>query len=221
VIPLRDTLTRRSFPLVTWLLVAANSAVFLREITLPPAELERVVERFALVPARAGTIVPFFTSMFLHGGWMHVIGNLWTLWIFGDNVEERMGPARYLAFYLLTGLVGGVAHVIANVGSEVPTMGASGAIAGVLGAYLFLFPRAKIVTLVPIFFWPLFLQVPAVFYLLFWFATQVFGGTIAGVDPQSSGGIAYWAHIGGFGAGAILHRAFLLRRPARVYQYRS
>jgi rhomboid family protein len=221
VIPLRDTLTRRSFPLVTWLLVAANAAVFLREITMPQGELERVVDRFALVPARAGAIVPFFTSLFLHGGWMHVIGNLWTLWIFGDNVEERMGKARYLAFYLLAGLAGGVAHVIANAGSEVPTMGASGAIAGVLGAYLFLFPRAKIVTLVPIFFWPLFLEVPAVLYLLFWFATQVFGGTIAGVDPESGGGVAYWAHIGGFGAGAIFHRAFLLRRPTRAYQYRS
>jgi rhomboid family protein len=220
VIPLRDTLTRRSFPLVTWLLVAANAAVFLRELTLPPAELERLVERYALAPARAGAIVPFFTSMFLHGGWMHVIGNLWTLWIFGDNVEERMGRPRYVAFYLLTGLVGNVAHVLANAGSEVPTMGASGAIAGVLGAYLFLFPRARVVTLVPVFFWPVFLEVPAVVFLLVWFATQVFGGTIAGVGPESGGGVAYWAHIGGFGAGAILHRAFL-PRPRRAYQYRS
>jgi membrane associated rhomboid family serine protease len=219
VIPLRDTLTRRTFPIVTWLLVAANAAVFLRELTIPPEELERLVERFGLVPARAGEIVPFFTSMFLHGGWMHVIGNLWTLWIFGDNVEERMGRLRYLAFYFVTGLVAGVAHVLANPGSEVPSMGASGAIAGILGAYLFLFPRARIVTLVPLFFWPVILQVPAVFYLLVWFATQVFGGTLAGVDAESAGGIAWWAHIGGFGAGAILHRAFLLRRPR--YQYRS
>ena len=221
MIPLRDTLTRRSFPLVTWLLVAANAAVFLREITLEPAELERLVERYALVPARPGAIVTYVTSMFLHGGWMHVIGNLWTLWIFGDNVEERMGRPRYLAFYLLTGLVGNVAHVIANAGSEVPSLGASGAIAGILGAYLFLFPRARIVTLVPVFFWPVFLQVPAVFYLIFWFATQVFGGTIAGVGPEGGGGVAYWAHIGGFGAGAIIHRAFLARRTRPVYQYRS
>ena len=152
--------------------------------------------------------------MFLHGGWAHIIGNMWTLWIFGDNVEDRMGPFRFTVFYLLCGLVAGVVHYFTNADSDVPTVGASGAIAGVLGAYFVLFPRSQIVVMVPIFFYPLFFEVPAVTYLLFWALSQVFSGTLALAGPVEVGGVAWWAHVGGFSAGLLLHPLFI--RPRRV-----
>src|SRR5207244_3296238 len=132
---------------------------------------------------------PFLTCMFLHGGWAHVIGNMWTLWIFGDNVEDKMGGFRYLLFYLLTGIIAGITHWFTNADSTVPTVGASGAIAGVLGAYLFLFPRSRIIVLFPVFFWPFFFQLPAVTYLVFWFLSQFIGGTISGLTSSEVGGV--------------------------------
>jgi membrane associated rhomboid family serine protease len=161
---------------------------------------------------------PFVTCMFLHGGWAHIIGNMWSLWIFGDNVEDRMGSIRFLFFYLLTGLAAGLTHYLTNADSVVPTVGASGAIAGVLGAYFVLFPRSQIIVLVPIFFFPFFFQLPAVTYLLFWFLSQILGGAIAGLSASQVGGIAFWAHAGGFVAGVLLHRLFILpeqQRPRR------
>jgi membrane associated rhomboid family serine protease len=161
---------------------------------------------------------PFFTSMFLHGGWAHIVGNMWTLSIFGDNVEDRMGPLRYTLFYLATGLAAGLTHYFTNLDSTLPTVGASGAIAGVLGAYFFLFPRSQIIVMVPIFFFPFFFQLPAVTYLLFWLLSQLLGGTLARLTANDVGGIAFWAHVGGFAAGAILHRLFLWperERPRR------
>jgi membrane associated rhomboid family serine protease len=143
---------------------------------------------------------------------------MWTLWIFGDNVEDRMGPGRFLIFYLLMGVLAGVTHWFTNAQSTVPTVGASGAIAGVLGAYLILFPRSQIVVLLPIFFFPFFFQLPAVTYLLFWFLSQVLSGTLAGLSASQVGGIAFWAHVGGFVAGVVLHRLFILperERPRR------
>src|SRR5215472_3404021 len=161
MIPIRDTLPRRNKPIATYLLILVNALVFLFELTMPPDELEQIITMFGLVPARfmhpdwassAGypghSYWPFLTSMFLHGGWLHIIGNLWTLWIFGDNIEDQMGPARYVIFYLLCGLIAGIVHCLTNADSTVPTVGASGAIAGVMGAYLFLFPTARIVVLV-------------------------------------------------------------------------
>jgi rhomboid family protein len=234
MIPIRDTIPTRTVPLVTWSLIAANVLVFLFELTLDPAGLDALVYLFGIVPARfthpgwASTVGlpvddywPFLTSMFLHGGWGHIISNMWALWIFGDNVEERMGRSRFLLFYLLAGLAAGLLHWITNAQSTVPTVGASGAIAGVLGAYFVLFPHARIIALIPVGFWPFFFEVPAVIYLFVWFVSQLFSGTLEALGPQDVGGIAWWAHVGGFGFGMALHRVFLLpesrrgRRPAR------
>src|SRR6266850_4988768 len=169
VIPIRDTIPSRTAPVVTWALIAVNTAVFLFELTLSPEELKGLFYLFGIVPARyshpewAAAVGlplddgwPFLTSMFLHGGWMHLIGNMWTLWIFGDNVEERMGKGRYLLYYVVCGFVAAYVHYLTGPRSGVPVVGASGAIAGVMGGYLILFPRARIVTLVPIF---IFLQI--------------------------------------------------------------
>jgi membrane associated rhomboid family serine protease len=228
--PIRDTIPSRSLPLVTWTLIAVNVVVFLFELTLPPELLERFFNVYGMVPAAFGGAPPtaaplpesssisFFTSMFLHGGLFHLIANMWTLWIFGDNVEDRMGPLRFLVFYLLCGLIAALAHLLTNLGSSVPTVGASGAIAGVLGAYFILFPYSRVVTLIPIFFWPVFVQLPAFFYLGFWFLTQVMSGGMA-TGSADAGGIAWWAHVGGFVAGVLLYRFFLRRKdppgPAR------
>ena len=219
---------------MTWALIAINILVFLFELTLPPDQLEALFYLFGIVPARyshpewaawLGLPIddywPFITCMFLHGGWAHVIGNMWTLWIFGDNVEDRMGPWRFLAFYLLTGVIAGLTHWLLNSDSTVPTVGASGAIAGVLGAYFVLFPQSRIIVLIPIFFFPFFFELPAVTYLLFWFLSQILGGTLAGMTSKQVGGIAFWAHAGGFAAGVVLHRLFILpklMRPRRFEQ---
>ena len=216
---------------MTWSLIAINVAVFLYELTLSSEGLQDLVYLFGIVPARfshrqwaqlmgfpVDTYWPFLTSMFLHGGWSHVIGNMWSLWIFGDNVEDVMGPWRFLAFYLLAGLAAGITHFFTNADSVVPTVGASGAIAGVLGAYFVLFPHARIIAVLPIFFFPFFFEVPAVLYLLFWFLTNLLSGTLAGLGPQNVQGVAWWAHVGGFGAGLLLHQVFLeprSRRPRR------
>jgi membrane associated rhomboid family serine protease len=157
--------------------------------------------------------------MFLHGGWLHLITNLWSLWIFGDNVEDRLGPLRYLALYVGCGLVAGLLHLATNPHSGVPTIGASGAIAGVMGAYFVLFPRAQIVTLVPVIIYPLFLRVPAVVYLGLWFAMQLLSGatTVAGT---TTAGVAWWAHVGGFAAGVVLLLVFSgARARARRVEY--
>ena len=228
--PLRDTIPSRHRPVMTWTLIAVNLLVFLYELTLPEAELESLFHLFGIVPARLSDPSwalavgytssgpwAFLTSMFLHGGLLHVISNLWTLWIFGDNVEDRMGPFRFLAFYLLCGLASGGVHWLTNVGSQVPTIGASGAIAGVLGAYFVLYPYSRVVTLVPIFFWPFFFELPAFFYLGFWFLSQVLSGSLS-FGAVEGGGIAWWAHVGGFLAGIVLFRGFLRRRRVRDWQ---
>jgi membrane associated rhomboid family serine protease len=199
------------------------------ELTLPQGALEQFFYLFGIVPARFvhpewASLVgfplddywPFLTSMFLHGGWLHVIGNMWTLWIFGDNVEDRMGPVRFLFFYLSCGLAAGLVQTLTSPDSTIPTVGASGAIAGVMGAYFFLFPRARIIVLVPVFFFPLFFELPAVIYLGFWALSQVFSGSLALADPQSVGGVAWWAHVGGFTTGLVLQ--FLLVRRGRAYR---
>src|SRR5436853_1770032 len=231
MLPIRDTIPRRNPPIATWLLILTNSVVFLFELMMPQPTLAHFFHGFGIVPARfthpdgaswvgfpINDFWPFLTSMFLHGGWGHVIGNMWTLWIFGDNVEDRMGPGRFLIFYLLAGVLSGLAHWFTNAQSAIPTVGASGAIAGVLGAYFVLFPRSQIVVLLPIFFFPFFFQLPAVLYLLFWFLSQVLSGTLAGLTASQVGGIAFWAHVGGFAAGVVLHRLFILperERPRR------
>ena len=228
--PLRDTIPSRRAPVVTWALIAVNCLVFAWQLALPEGSLLRLFHLYGMVPARFSSpgwaaeagypqslALPFLTSMFLHGGFFHLLSNMWTLWIFGDNVEDRMGRLRYLLFYLSCGLGAGLVHWLTNLGSTVPTIGASGAIAGVLGAYLVLFPRSRVVTLVPLFFWPLFFEIPAYFYLAFWFVTQLLSGASAlASGAAGAGGVAWWAHIGGFAAGFALHRLFLGRRPPKA-----
>jgi membrane associated rhomboid family serine protease len=155
----------------------------------------------------------------LHGGWLHLIGNMWVLYLFGDNVEDRMGPARYLAFYLLCGLAASLTHYAINPGSTVPTIGASGAISGVLGAYLLLFPTARVITLVPVFIIPFFFEIPAVVYLGFWFVMQLFSGTLSLAGTESSEGVAWWAHVGGFVTGMALLPVFKKSRKQYRHYY--
>jgi membrane associated rhomboid family serine protease len=234
--PVGDTVPRRNPPVATWLVILANSLVFILQLGLSEYELERLFYLFGVVPARytdpawarwvgfpGESYWPFFTSMFLHGGWLHIIANMWTLWIFGDNVEDRMGPLRFLAFYLLCGLAAGIVHCFSNPYSTIPAVGASGALAGVMGAYLFLFPWARVVVMLPVLFLPFFFEMPAVLYLGFWALTQVFSGTLALADPQHVGGVAWWAHVGGFAAGIVLHFFFIRRgggyRPLERDEY--
>ena len=224
MIPIRDTIPRRHFPFAVFALIAINVFVFIREISLPQDLTEQFIYLFGLVPARfthvdwaaqigfPRTYLPFLTTMFLHGGWLHIIGNMWVLWIFGDNVEDRMGSLRFLGFYLLCGIAAGLVHVLTNRNSTVPAVGASGAIAGVMAAYFVLFPHARIVAMFPILFYPVFFQVPAFIYLGFWFLTQFFSGTLAVATHREVGGIAWWAHIGGFGAGILTFWIFLRPR---------
>jgi membrane associated rhomboid family serine protease len=225
MIPIQDTVHARTPPLAVYALIAVNVIMFAFELALPEGDLDRFLYLFGLVPARythpqwaawvgfpVDDFWPFLTSMFLHGGWLHIIGNMWTLWIFGDNVEDRMGPLRFTLFYLTCGLVAGIVHWFTNPHAAIPTVGASGAIAGVMGAYFMLFPRSRVVVLVPVLFFPLFFEVPAVVYLLFWALTNVFSGTLALAGPSNVGGVAWWAHVGGFTAGVVLHRLFLRPR---------
>jgi len=220
MIPLRDTLRSRSFPVMNWLIIITNVLVFLYETTLTSGQLDRLVMTYGTVPARFLTgdpqaLLTLFTSMFLHGGWLHIIGNLWVLFIFGDNVEDRMGSGRYFLFYFASGIVAGLTQIIVGPNSHIPAIGASGAIAGVLGAYLVLFPGARVLTLVPLFFLPWFIEIPAIIFLGFWFILQFFNGVLALQMTAALGGIAYWAHIGGFLFGVIFIPFF--SRRSRAY----
>ena len=204
MIPLRSTERVYSTTYVTVGLIVINLAIFLYETTLHPYAQDAFIRHFGLVPDRlhASSIV---TSMFLHGGWLHVLGNMWFLFIYGRNVEDIMGSAKFFFFYMICGIIAAVVHVFFNPFSRVPTVGASGAIAGVMGAYLVKFPRARILTLVPIFFFLTTLEIPAALLLLFWFGLQFFSGVGSiGYSQISTGGIAWFAHIGGFLAGMLL-----------------
>ncbi len=225
MIPIRDTIPRRHFPFAVFTLIAINVYVFIRELALPQGSTEEFIYLFGLVPARFTHAAwaarvgfpphdywPFLTTMFLHGGWLHIIGNMWVLWIFGDNVEDRMGPFRFLAFYLICGLAAGVTHVLTNPASTVPAVGASGAIAGVMAAYLVLYPHARILAMFPILFYPVFFYVPSFIYLGFWILMQFFSGTLAIATQREVSGIAWWAHVGGFAAGILTFSLFLRPR---------
>ena len=183
--PIRDTVRTTRFPIMNWLLIGANVLVFILEINMSPALRNQLIQTFGLVPARLHLtnpvlllrqpifLVTLFTSQFLHGGWLHLIGNMWTLFIFGDNVEDRMGPLRYLVFYLLSGMVANLMQAFVFKTSMIPAIGASGAIAGVLGAYILLFPRARVVTLIILFVFPWFIDISALFFIGFWFVLQL------------------------------------------------
>jgi membrane associated rhomboid family serine protease len=225
--PIKNAVPTRYPPVVTWALIAANCIVFFVEISLSTNELEGFLADFALVPAQyfgpfadadANTLdyLPFLTNTFLHGGWLHLILNMWTLWLFGSVVEDRLGPFRYLAFYLVCGVLASVTHALFNPGSIVPALGASGAIAGVLGCYVRLFPWSRVVVVLPILFLPLFFATPAAVFVGLWFLIQLLQGVAELLTPSTSAGIAWWAHIGGFVAGVALGPVLI--RPERRYR---
>lgn len=215
MIPLRDLNPRSTTPFVTILLILINVAVFLYQVSLGPRVGQQFVYTFGMIPARVPMLLtgdnvtlgqafePLLTSIFLHGGWMHLIGNMWFLWIFGDNIEDYLGHFQYLLFYLICGVGAGVVHTIANLGSTVPAVGASGAISGVMGAYIVLFPRSRVLTLVPLLFFFFTVQLPAVVILGYWFLIQFLSG-LGSLGVPGAGGVAWWAHIGGFLLGALL-----------------
>lgn len=216
MIPLYDTLHSRRFPIVNWLLIALNVLVFLYEISLSPTALTGLTNKWGLVPLQlmahpATAWVTIFTAMFLHGGWFHILSNMWVLFIFGDNIEDRMGGGRYLVFYLLSGVAAGLLESFVLHGSSVPMIGASGAIAGVLGAYLISYPRARIASLVPIIFIFTIIEIPATLFLLFWFVSQLFSGWLT-LQGSNGSGIAWWAHVGGFIFGMLAVNLFAQRR---------
>jgi membrane associated rhomboid family serine protease len=220
MIPIKDDQPSRSFPYINLLLIAANVLVFLFEISLSSRAAQTLIMDYGLIPARFSTNFStswytLFTSMFLHGGWLHIIFNMLALFIFGDNIEDRLGHFRYLLFYMLGGFIAGGAHILANQGSTVPTIGASGAIAAVLGAYLLLFPRARVVTIIPLFFFFPVIRIPAVLYLGFWFISQLFNGYAQIATNTLQGGVAWWAHIGGFVFGMLVVIFFGGRRKRR------
>jgi len=226
MIPLRDTIRSRHFPVMTWIILGANSMVFLFMLVLSNDQLGTFVSTFAMIPIRWQTnplwfSITIFTSMFLHSGWMHFLSNMWILFIFGDNVEDRMGPLGFLGFYLLSGLAAGLLQFLVFPNSPIPTLGASGAIAGVMGAYLVLFPQARVVTLV-IFFFITTVNIPAILFLGIWFITQFFSG-VTSLGQMAVGGVAWWAHIGGFVFGFLAVRKFLFRpQPLpRVFNYET
>ena len=235
LIPIRDTIPSRTVPLVNHLLIALNVAAFAAEL-LQGARLDSFLWRHAFVPARffhpglyegwtvGAGVVTVLSAMFLHAGLLHLAGNLLYLWIFGDNVEDALGHGRYLLFYLGSGILATLFQAAFVPGSEVPNLGASGAIAGVLGAYFVLYPRARVVTVVPLFILFPLVEIPAGLYLLGWFLLQFWMGSASiasGKAVAAQGGVAWWAHIGGFLAGLVL--LFLLRpkrRPAPGYSIR-
>jgi membrane associated rhomboid family serine protease len=229
MIPVFNTAPVRFPPVVTWGLIAANCAIFLFQLGMPLAELELFLTWYGLVPARyfgafpygqhdggLADYLPFLTNMFLHGGWLHLITNMWTLWLFGPAVEDRLGTLRYIALYLVSGVFASFVHAASNPLSTVPTVGASGAIAGVLGCFLLLFPFARLILLVPVLFLPLFFEVPAVIYIGLWFFLQLLQGTAELLLPVGEAVIAWWAHVGGFVAGLAL--GVLLRQLRRNFR---
>ena len=227
MLPIRDTIRSRSFPLVNWLIIILNGLIFYHQSTLSQARLEQFAQVWALVPARVNlfnpfTWYPFLTHMWLHGSLIHLISNMWILVIFGDNVEDRLGSGRYLMFYLLGGIGAGVLQYFFTTNPNIPALGASGAIAAVMGAYFLFFPRAKVVSFVPIFLFAWFVEVPAVVYLGIWFLMQVYSGVASLSLPGAESGVAWWAHIGGFVFGLLAGSLFSIgkkRRPNYPDEY--
>ena len=217
MLPIRDTVQSRTYPVVNSAIIAANVLFYLIEMAQGD-RLEQFFIVYGLVPARYSVpeiavyfswgqqVFSFFSFMFIHGGFWHLLGNMWSLYIFGDNVEDRLGPFRYLFFYLLCGLASGLSHIFLNLDSRVPTIGASGAIAGVMGAYFLLYPKSRILTLIPILFIPYFVELPAFVFMGIWFFIQFVS---AAATPAQGGGIAWWAHIGGFVFGMICLKLFM------------
>ena len=217
MIPLKDDIPSSTFPIVNYILIAVNLAVFGFELSLGRS-LDQYIYTHAVIPAQfvslgltADQFVKMTATMFFHGGWLHVLSNMLYLWIFGDNVEDRMGHFKYLVFYLIAGYVATFAHIFFYPLSNVPLVGASGAIAGVLGAYLILFPRAKILTLIFIFIIIQVIPIPAMAFLVLWFLIQLWSGA-SSLSGQAGQSVAFWAHVGGFVAGMLLVKLFATRK---------
>ncbi|SHK44561.1 rhomboid family intramembrane serine protease [Rhodothermus profundi] len=225
MIPIGDDIPERHYPFVTYTLIGLNVFFFFVELLQGP-RLEAFLYRWGTVPAwimnwqeQPEVLLTLFTSMFLHGGFAHLIGNMLYLNVYGKSLEGTIGSGRFLAFYLLSGLAGGIAHVLMNPTSTVPAIGASGAISGVLGAYLVLFPRATVFLAVPLLFFFPIIALPAAFVLTWWFALQIVGGLTSAAFTQVGGGVAYWAHIGGFVAGLLLIGLFYSRKRRQPFRY--
>lgn len=209
--PIRDLNPRNSYPIVVILIIIVNVFLYFNYATLPEPTLQNFFFQWGLLPSKF-RLVNLLTYQFLHGGLLHLISNMWALWIFGDNVEDKMGHLRFLLFYLFSGVIAGLVQVAISFSSDVPCVGASGAIAGVMGVYVLLFPTAMVICIVPIFFYPLFIQVPAILLGIFWFFSQLFNGLIS-LSMVKVGGIAWWAHIGGFIGGILSLPMFLKNKP--------
>ncbi len=227
MIPLRDDNPTSTLPVLTVTLIAANVLIFFYQVSLGPEEGQLLVYQFGAVPAAVlGTkhlppalaVIPpvfgVFTSMFLHGGFLHLIGNMLYLWIFGNNIEDAMGHVRYFVFYMVCGVAASFSHILSDVQSVIPSIGASGAISGVLGAYLLLYPRAKVLVLIPLGFFTQLMYIPASIVLGLWFLLQLVSSAMSG--GRGGGGVAWWAHIGGFLAGVVLVGLFK-KRPVRFF----
>ena len=213
MIPIADTIRSRSFPLVNWILIAINALVFFFSISLSPDGFLQFIYTYALIPAEIDlaqplTLTPFLTHQFLHGDWLHFISNMWILFIFGDNIEDRLGSIRYLIFYLLGGAAAGLLQLYLTTDPSLPALGASGAIAAVLGGYFVFFPNSRVITLIPIFFIPWFVRIPALIYIGVWFILQLVQGVTSLVPGAPVTNIAWWAHIGGFLFGLVAARPF-------------
>jgi membrane associated rhomboid family serine protease len=218
MIPLRDVIPSRTTPYITMTIIALNAVAWFYELTMPDRQLNVFLQTFGVVPAYF-TAPTLITSMFLHGSWMHVIGNMWYLWIFGDNVEDRFGHGRFIVFYLLAGIIAAGGQIAMDPSSILPTIGASGAIAGVMGAYFVLYPRSRVHTLIP--FFPFFFEVfeiPAIVLLGFWFLMQlVSAGAIAVTANTNGGGVAFMAHVAGFLFGLVGVFIFKNRKQEAEY----
>ena len=217
MIPLRDVIPSRTTPYITVTIIILNALAWFYELTMPERQLNAFLYMYGVVPA-SFSVPTLITSMFLHGGWMHVIGNMWYLWIFGDNVEDRFGHGRFIVFYLLCGVVAAFGQIYMDPTSRLPTIGASGAIAGVMGAYFVLYPHSRVLTLIPlIIFWEV-IELPAIALLGFWFLMQLFSaGQIAATTASRGGGVAFMAHVAGFVAGIVSVLVFRPRSRPEEY----
>jgi membrane associated rhomboid family serine protease len=211
MIPLRDVIPSRTTPYVTVTIILLNAVAWFFELSIPRDILPQFLQVYGVVPADFH-LATLGTSMFLHGSWSHVIGNMWYLWIFGDNVEDRLGHTRFVAFYLLCGGVAAFGHIAMNASSVLPTIGASGAIAGVMGAYFVLYPQSRVLTLIPIIFYIEIIELPAIFLLGFWFLMQLFSAGAIAATASTGGGVAFMAHVAGFVMGMV---GVFLFRPRR------
>jgi membrane associated rhomboid family serine protease len=218
--PISDSIRSNKIPIVTLAIIAANLFVFYRQLMAPN---EAFIMEYALVPSAVNflnpyTLIPFVTSIFLHGGFFHILSNMWFLWIFGDNVEAHVGRIKFAILYLVSGIIGNLAQFLINPASDIPMIGASGAVSGVLGSYLILFPGYKIKTFVILFFYITITEIPAILYIFYWFIIQLFSGIASLPITFATGGVAFWAHVGGFLSGIILTRRFKSKKDTGVIE---